>query len=558
MARELSPVEKAMRHLVAENPIFETEERAIDGVDYTLFKYLPSSLRELFGVAHARNAASDFLVYGDERLSYAETYRRAATLAHRLVNELGLEKGDRVAIAARNLPEWIIAFMGILGAGCVAVPVNSWLRGAELGQLIGQAAPKLIFADQRRAGWLEEVGVGGNTRIIQMRGDAGQQAHSGWDELIGDIDQTNFPDVPIGQEDIATIFFTSGSTDRPKGVVSTHRALLSAVFGWTLIAAGIREAEGEPGRQLANLIMVPLFHATGCLSTFLLALTLGRKLVFTNKWEANEALRLIEAENITHLTGVPTMALDLMQSPDLANYDTSSLMDIGGGGAARPPHQVQQIIDTWPQVKPVIGYGLTETNALATIFGRDAYLENPKSVGPGVWPTVELRVVDDDGVDCSLATPGEILIKSPSNFSGYLDDPIATSNALRDGWLYTGDIGYLNEDGLLYIVDRKKDMIIRGGENIGCQEVEAAIDKHAHVAEVAVFGLPDERLGERVAALIYLRPDKELSGDQLTSYLSGAIADFKIPDVVHFSPRPLPRLATGKLDKGAIRKSYAG
>jgi acyl-CoA synthetase (AMP-forming)/AMP-acid ligase II len=358
--------------------------------------------------------------------------------------------------------------------------------------------------------------------------------------------------------------YTSGSTGHPKGALSSHRGILSALYSWMLMGVATKNSADGGAAEKADdayppsaLVTIPLFHCTGSHSAFMLSLMVGRKMVIMHKWDAQEALRLIEQERITWFNGVPTMSAELQAAAETSERDISSLAEIMAGGAARPPDQVGKMTGTFKKSSAGIGYGLTETNALGAVNAGAFYLANPYSTGRVVPAVTDFRIECEDGRELALGERGELCIKSPANVLGYWNKPEATAEAFVNGWFHTGDVAYMDEDGFVYIVDRIKEIIIRGGENISCIEVEAAIYKHPDIHEAAVFGLPDERLGEIVGAAIVLREGAEMTTDDLLEYLRQHLASFKIPAHVWFRAEQLPRIASGKIFKRQIKADYA-
>jgi acyl-CoA synthetase (AMP-forming)/AMP-acid ligase II len=473
-----------------------------------------------------------------------------------LAGSWGVAKGDRVAIAMRNCPAWILSYMAVVKAGGIATLINGWWQADEMRHALDLSAPELIIADETRAKLLKAGGCTIPTVALPIA----EPLDGALAPLLARTDEAELPDV--APEDDATILFTSGSTGLAKGALSTHRAVTTGTYAYTLSLAvllGIKERDKDPPpNPPRTLVNVPLFHVTGEVPVMLNSFVIGRAMVLMPKWDAGEALRLIEKETITYFVGVPTMSLELMQHPDRGRHDLSSLTDIAAGGAPRPVAHVARLEDSFRGAQPALGYGLTETNAAGCGNFWSNYHDKPASTGRAQAPIVELAILGDGDRHLPTGARGEVAIRAASNIRGYWRDEAATKAAFTaDGYLKTGDIGYLDEDGYLFIVDRKKDIIIRGGENIAAQEVEAAIYAHPAVSEAAVFGVADERLGEVPVALLYCEKGG-LDADALLAFLAGRLAPFKLPARILFSERPLPKLGTGKIDKVSLRAQYRG
>ena len=550
----------AIAEVTAPGQPLETRVERIRGVDFTVFANAPSNLRDLYAGA-LNHAQQDFYVYQDERYTFQTMWDHAARCANGL-RARGIEPGDRVGIALRNYPEWIAAFMAITSMGAVAVAMNAWWSGDELVYGIEDSGLKILFTDVERTGRLkphvEQLGID----LITVR-----HQHEGlttWDEFIHEA-SGEMPEPQIAPEDNATILYTSGSTAHPKGVLSTHRAITNALMGWECggaiamalnpqMGAAVGRAAPPPQNPPAIILTVPLFHVTGLVVQTLMSFRHGRKVVGMYKWDVEEALKIIQDERITEFNGVPTMAWELVQSPNREKYDLSSLRSAGGGGAPMAPEHARQIDKTIAKGAPGTGWGMTETQGLATTIGGPAFLQRPRSCGRAVPPIVKVKAVKSDGTDAAPLETGELWIWGVQNFSEYWNKPDATAESLTDGWVHTGDIGHLDEEGYVFITDREKDMVLRGGENIGCQEVEAVLYEHPSILEAAVFGVPDERLGETVATVVVVRPGMALTVEDVQAFAAEHLARFKVPDHVWLRTERLPRIASEKIFKRGLRE----
>ena len=527
-----------------------------DAEGRTIVGNFPATLPLFFKTFCALNGPVEAVIAGDERLTFAQLDEISDRLARGLVAR-GIAKGDRVAIAMRNCPAWVVGYMAALKAGAIATLLNGWWQVEELDHALTLTEPALILADGPRAHRIGATGSEAPVEIVAIE----KPVEEAYEALIAGGADAALPD--IGPDDDATILFTSGSTGEAKGAVSTHRAVTTGVYAYAtslMTLRGILESEGRPPpNPLKTLVVVPLFHVTGEVPVMLNSFVIARGMVLVPKWDAGEALRLIEKERVTYFVGVPTMSLELMNHPDRGNYDLSTLTDIAAGGAPRPVSHVERLRQSFPNSQPALGYGLTETNAVGCGNFWDNYAAKPASTGRAQVPFVEVAILGEGDTHLPTNERGEIAIRSAANIKGYWRNEAATEVAFTaDGFIRTGDIGSLDEDGYLFIVDRKKDIIIRGGENISAAEVEAALYGCEGVAEAAVFGIADERLGEVPVAIMHRREGSCLSEDELRSFLDGRLSAFKVPALMIFSETPLPRLGTGKIDRVALKQKYAG
>ena len=552
MASELDrKYDEVLAGLIGEGGRFTIEQ---DALGRAFVGNLPGTLPRFFTAFCALNGATEAVVAGVERLTFAELDARSDRLARVLAGGWNVAKGDRVAIAMRNCPAWIVSYMAIVKAGGIATLINGWWQPDEMRHGLALAAPELIIADAPRAQRLEAGGCTIPTVALPIE----QPLDGALAPLLARAEEADLPEIL--PEDDATILFTSGSTGLAKGAVSTHRAVTTGTYAYGLALAvllGIKERDRDPPKNPPKtLVNVPLFHVTGEVPVMLNSFVIARTMVLMPKWDAGEALRLIEREKVTYFVGVPTMSLELMQHPDRDKYDLSTLTDIAAGGAARPVAHVRRLEEAFTGAQPALGYGLTETNAAGTGNFWTNYHDKPASTGRAQKPFVEIAILGEGDRHLPCGERGEIAIRTAANIRGYWQDEAATEAAFTaDHYVRTGDAGYLDEDGYLFIVDRLKDIIIRGGENIAAQEVETAIYAHPAVSEAAVFGVPDERLGEVPAAAVWCEAAAPTTGE-LREFLGQRLAQFKLPAYIWFATAPLPKLGTGKIDKVSLRTHY--
>jgi len=549
--------EEAVAAVTGPGGAFELTEREPGGP--LSFKNAPPSLRALFGLARVRGDEI-FLVYEDERLSFGEVMARVDALAATLVERYGVAPGDRVAIGMRNYPEWVIAFAAITSVGAISVSLNAWWTTEELDYALRDSGSRVLVADRERVERVAPLLADLDLRVLAVRcGGAVPARVDLWPDVVAATGA--LPDVDVRPDMDATILYTSGTTGHPKGAVSTHAAVLSALLSFGCRTAVNAAMGNGPPKDHAHptsfILVVPLFHVTGCVPVMLSSFAAGCKLVMMYRWDPTRALELIERERITHFVGVPTQSWDLIECPDFANRDTSSLISVGGGGAPAPPELVRRVDRSFKVARPGIGYGMTETNAYGPSNSGDDYLRKPTSCGRAL-PSLQMRVTDEAGNPLGPNEIGEIWFRGPSLIRGYWNQPEATAETMVDGWLRSGDIGRIDEEGFVYVQDRAKDMVLRAGENIYCAEVEAALYEHPDIYEAAVFGIPHERLGEEVAAAIVPKAGRDIETDALRRFLAEHLAAFKIPTRFEFYDSPLPRNPAGKILKRNLRDSIIG
>jgi long-chain acyl-CoA synthetase len=583
---------EATATLTAPGQPFEMEELSIRGIPTRTWKTAPATLRSVLELS-LLHGEKDFLVYEDERISFAEHFAGVAAVAHALIDRFGVRKGDRVGIAMRNLPEWVIAFWASIAVGAVVVPLNAWWTGSELAYGLSDSGTSVVFVDEERRGRIlplvdqipslaavvvccEEPGPDGGRRAAEgstvERPGADPLPVVPFDHVSADRSAgPTLPPVDIDPDDDATIFYTSGTTGRPKGAVGTHRNSVSNLMNLFFVSTvgTVRRsgpvADVSGSTQNANLLSVPLFHATGCHAVLVTNTAAGGKLVMMHHFDPERALELIERERITIFGGVPAMVMQVIDSPNFAKRDTSSVRSISYGGAPCPPDLVRRIKQYFPSGAPGNGYGLTETSAMTTMNAGDDYVRKPDSVGPPA-PVCDVAVVPEEYLgeeppDPQTVDPertGELWIKGPNVVRGYWHRPEETTASFSRGWLHTGDVARIDEEGFVHIVDRAKDMIIRGGENVYCVEVEAALYEHPAVSEAAVIGVPHPVLGEEVGAVVVLRAGENVGGDELARFVGERLAAFSVPSRFWFRADPLPRNPAGKVLKRELRTDLLG
>jgi long-chain acyl-CoA synthetase len=552
-------IAEVTRALTGPSGPLEIEVCVIRGVPTRWWKHLPKTLPELVQLSRGYGAR-DYIVYEDTRLTYEQAFVRIATLAAHLRDACGVRKGDRVAIAMRNLPEWVIGFWAAVSAGAIVVPLNAWWKGAELAYGLADSESAVLLCDEERATALAPHFATlplAHVLVARPSGPLSAPLRDLAAVFAGAL-LAELPEVGIEPEDYATIFYTSGTTGQPKGALGTHRNLCANIGSslFTRARGALRAGRPLPtpsGQQLATLVSVPLFHVTGSHSNLGTGTFTGSKLVMMHRWNPERALELIEREHIYQFGGVPSMVWQVLESPDFKRRDTSSVGVISYGGAPAAPELVRRIKEAFPQVSASNGYGLTETSALATANVGIDYERKPDSVGVPV-AVCEVKIVDAEGGTLPVGSVGELWIKGPNVVAGYWHKPEATAQSFSDGWLHTGDIARLDDEGFVYILDRAKDMLIRGGENVYCVEVEDVLYAHPAVMDAAVVGIPHRVLGEEVGAIVQLAPGAELTDAQLRAFAAERLAGFKVPVRIVLQRDPLPRNANGKIMKRDLKK----
>jgi acyl-CoA synthetase (AMP-forming)/AMP-acid ligase II len=558
-----SELKQVFEALTAPGQMFEITEVEVNGQSLRAWMHAPGSLRDVWAMA-AGHADKDYLVYQNERWTYAEAIDEVARIANWLRSN-GVGQHDRVAIAMRNYPEWMLSYWAIASIGAVSVGMNAWWVPEEMKYGLKDSTPKAMICDRERLERFAEIrDEFPDMLVAAVRMDDIPGWARPWSEVLAA--EPELPEVTIDPDDDACIFYTSGTTGFPKGAQLTHRGccnnLMSLMFINMAQAMAAAAAKGEQGANpadggappIAAIVATPLFHVTAnnCLAqTVTIA---GGKLVHMYKWDAGEALRIIEEEKITTFTGVPVMSREIISHPDFEHRDTSSLQALGGGGAAVQPDLVEKIDKAGKGARPSQGYGMTEVCGIISASAGDYFVDKPNSAGI-VMPIYEVKVVDQEGNALPVGEAGEVLVRGAQVIKGYLNRPEATAETIVDGWLHTGDIGYLDENNFIYLVDRAKDMVLRGGENVYCSEVETALYKHGAVAECAVFAVPDERLGEEVGAAIFPAQDTHPTAEEIREFCKNHLAAFKIPRYIWIMDEPLPRNASGKFVKKELQEA---
>ncbi len=561
----LLSIDEAVAELTSPGARFEIETVPVGGVPTKVFKQRLHSLRELAQLAYAKRHDTELLVYGDERYTYGEFFELANSASTVLRRDHGLDVGDRVAILSANNPTWCLAFWAALNANAVAVGINGWWKADEIMFGLDDSGASVLVADRGRFARIRDridelVGVGAIFLVDPEPDDLDldERIHDAADLLAEPT--AEFPDVPIDEDDPAVILYTSGTTGRPKGAVGTHRSWFASTHNVSAVSAAIAAASpaDSPPSSGADvrLLCVPLFHVSGAQSHLVAGLLAGWKLVMPEgRFEPEKTMRLIETEGVTAWAAVPTMVSRVCQHPDRDAFDLGGVRSIGYGGAPAPSDLTAGVRETFPNVTYQANiYGLTETSGVSTLNGGQSRLDRPGSVGRALM-TVDVEIRDEDRHPLPAGETGEVCVRGPHIIAGYWNRAAATADAIVDGWLHTGDLGHLDDEGYLLITDRAKDMIIRGGENIYCVEIEDRLAGHPSVLEAAVVGVPHPDLGEDVKAFVQVAPGSTVTVVELQAWVAEMLADFKVPSRIEIGPDSLPRNETGKVLKNVLREA---
>ena len=546
---------------------FEMETAEIEGVPTRVWKNALPNLAVLAAHANASFGDREFVVYEDERVTYGAWYRAVATLAHAL-QERGVKKGDRVALAMRNLPEWPVAFFAAAVTGAIVVPLNAWWTGEELAFGLADSGAAVLICDAERwdriSPYKAEMPALAHVMVARAGTAAMAEPAITLESIIGspksyaDLAEVPLPDVAIAPDDAATIFYTSGTTGKPKGALGSHRNLLTNGFSSAYSGAATVLRRGDPLPEptiRASLLVIPMFHVTACSASMIPTIQAGLKIVLLHKWDTVKAFEIIEREKINATGGVPFIAWQLIEHPDREKYDLSSIDAISYGGAPSAPELVSKIYEIFGAF-PGNGWGMTETMATVTSHVAEDYLNRPDSCGPAVAVS-DVKIMSEDGsTELPVGEVGELWARGPQIVKGYWNRPDATAETFVDGWVRTGDLARVDDEGFCFIVDRAKDMIIRGGENIYSSEVENILYEHPAVTDAALIGIPHQTLGEEPAAVVHLAPGMTASEDELREYVSARLAKFKVPVKIIFTQDTLPRNANGKILKRDLKALF--
>ncbi len=548
---------QAVQKVLDADELFQTEDVEIRGTFYKAFNKVPADLKELLDYGKTVREWEEFIVYEKEKISYLDFCDQVSKLGSFLQKEVGIKKGDKVAIAMRNYPEYLAILMAVASIGGIVVFVNAWWTTEEMEYGFDDSTAKVCFADKERLATIKPFAKKKSIQLYSVRCLDDPEIEK-YDDILNNFERVDLVDVDLKPDDDFAIMYTSGSTGHPKGVVLTHRGAITATFSWLMAerVGGLLADPEKLARRRASsvLLLSPMFHVNGSHPNFFYSIARGSKIVLMYKWDPAKAIDIIRDEIITRITAVPTVVADLVQQARDQNVSLETLEFLGAGGAKRPAAQVGVEKQALPLADIASGYGMTETNALGLGISGDEYVEKPELAGRLYPPLQEIKIVDDNDVPLPNGKLGEICLKSPANMRCYFNKKKETDAVLKDGWMHTGDLGILDNEGLVTIVDRKKNIIIRGGENISCLEVEGALQKFPGVIESVVFSVPEKRFGEEVGACINMSGNAKDKDEEISSFLKGKLAHFKIPVHYWWVNRSLPRGATDKFDRIKIKE----
>jgi long-chain acyl-CoA synthetase len=556
----LTAFKQIIATLTADTGPFAMHTTNINGKSLRAYANAPGNLGALFARIEAQFGDRDLVDDAGRRWTYNDIFTRAKKLAGALKNEFGVASGENIGLAMSNQADWIVSFLAITWIGGVAVLFNSRGTKDEIVHAAATVACKVIIADAKRSTLLAEAGI--PARLIV--GGTGAAAPSPASSIDALMQHAPVARVEVQADALAAILFTSGTTGRPKGAALTHRNLTNMAVNLQLVeAAGITLVSQNMGitadilRQMiprmSIFLVFPFFHISG-ITNLITAAQSGGMLSMLPRWRPAEALDLIVANRVTMLSGPPLIIADLLEQPDAADR-MASINNLAIGGQATPASIMSRISQLLPMAAQSGGWGMTEVSGSVCAASGAVFAAKPGSCGL-LSPLTDLRVVDEMGHDVAPGAKGEIWLRSVLVMQKYWNAPEATEATFEGDWYKTGDIGFVDDEGSIFLVDRKKDMVICGGENIYCAEVERVLSADEALAEISIFGVPDDRLGERAIAAITLRPGYERSEEEVKAFVRGALADYKVPSAVVFNLGPFPRNVTGKINKSQLRVAY--
>ncbi|WP_439136204.1 class I adenylate-forming enzyme family protein [Pseudomaricurvus sp.] len=558
-------LDECRKQLCAAGERFEMEVQTIRGTPLRVWKNVPNSLADLAD-AGREHGERLFTIYEGERVSYDAWHRAVAHLAHKFELE-GVKKGDRVALAMGNLPEWPVVFFAAASLGAIVVPLNAWWMPAELTYALSDSGASVLVCDSERFQRLQDVRSDLpdlRSVVVSRSTEALPEGVSCLEDWIGtpenyqSLSSLSLPSVDVLPEDEATIFYTSGTTGKPKGAVGTHRNCLTNILSsaYTTARAALRRGEEVPEvEHKVSLVVIPLFHVTACNAAMMGTVFYGQTMVFMPGWDPVKAFGIIEREKVNATGGVPTIAWQLLEHPERHKYDLSSIEAVSYGGAPAAPDLVLRIHEEFGAL-PATGWGMTETSATVTMLSSEDYLNRPSSCGQAV-PVADVKIMDLEGRhELPAGEVGELWARGPQIVKEYWGNPDESKKTFLDGWVRTGDLAKLDEEGFCYIVGRAKELVIRGGENIYPSEVENVLYDHPAVTDAALVGIPHRTLGEEPAAVVHLAPGTQVTEEELKLWVRERLAIFKTPVKILFSETILPRNANGKILKLQLKSLF--